>query len=562
MIKKYSVYFGIFLLGIGVGYFIINKSLPIDTKSNNNSIGASFTCSMHPAINTKEPGKCSICGMDLIVKTSETEDYLNSNSFNLTENAIQLSNIETMIVGKTSGKGYTTAQLSGIVSSNLQTNSIQTTLFDGRLDKLEINYIGKNVSKGQQIGVMYSPEMYAAQDKLLTSASYKESHEKLFNAARNTLGLWKMTDKQIEEVLRTGKPLMNFPLYADVSGTVTEIIAQEGKYFKQGDPLYKLSNLGTVWAIFDVYENQISQIKVGQEISISSPSIKGETFKSTIVFIDPILDSAKRTVSIRAVLNNRSQKFKPGMFVKGIVKMISSNNEAIRVPSTAVLWTGKRSIVYVKTYIDQPVFELREVTLGNIFPDGDYEILEGLYLGEEIVTNGTFTVDAAAQLLGKKSMMSTSSTEENNQFTDLNDFNKAKNIDFDYANLLYLYEVLKNYFVDSNSKNVAEAADSMNKFLRANNLKKNEFENIKIELKKIAASKNIEKQRYSFKILSNDLLKILPKKMSIKEPLYIQYCPMADKNKGAYWLSFTKEIRNPYYGDKMLNCGSITETLN
>lgn len=561
MNKKYIIYIGIFLFGIGVGYFIISTPQNNDTKPKTDTNKTAFTCAMHPDINTLDPGKCSICGMDLIEKSSSADAYVSSNSFKLTENAIQLANIETMIVEKTLGTGNYTTQLAGIIASNQQTNSVQTTLFDGRIDKLAINYIGKYVSKGQQIGVIYSPELYAAQDKLLTSASYKDSHEKLYNAARNTLGLWKMTDKQIEEVLSTGKPLMNFPLYADVSGTVTEIIAQEGKYFKQGDPLYKLSDLGTVWAIFDVYENQIAEIKVGQEISISSPSFKGETFKSSIAFIDPIFDSNKRTVSLRAVLNNRTQNFKLGMFVKGIVKMASANSAVLKVPSSAVLWTGKRSIVYVKTFSDQPIFELREVTLGNKLPDGDYEILEGLAIGEEIVVNGTFTVDAAAQLLGKKSMMSVSYTENNNQSAALNDLKVAKNIDFDYAKLIKLYEVLKDYLVESNSKNVGVAAVDLKAFLNSNS-QENEFRNIKIELEKIRTSKNIDKQRYSFKILSNNLLKILPKKMSIQGPLYLQYCPMADQNKGAYWLSSIKEIRNPYFGDKMLNCGSITDTLN
>jgi Cu(I)/Ag(I) efflux system membrane fusion protein len=199
--------------------------------------------------------------------------------------------------------------------------------------------------------------------------------------------------------------LENFPVYATVSGTVSEKLVEQGDYIKQGQPLLKIAKLNTVWANFDVYENQIDLFKKGQEVAITANAYPNKEFKGKVSFIDPILDIRTRTVKLRVVLNNTKDELKPGMFVEGNIAGVSSTKEQLlSIPSTAVLWTGERSVIYLKSKADEPVFEMREVQLGNQIGN-TYEVLEGLSIGNEIVTHGTFTVDAAAQLQGKKSMM-------------------------------------------------------------------------------------------------------------------------------------------------------------
>ena len=167
----------------------------------------------------------------------------------------------------------------------------------------------------------------------------------------------------------------------------------------------KIADLNSVWANFDVYENQIDLFKKGQTISITTNADPNKTYVGKVSFIDPVLNSRTRTLTLRAILNNVDNIFKPGMFIEGKIEGIKASNEqSLIVPSTAILWTGERSVVYIKSNPDQPVFEMREVTLRNKVGD-NYEVTQGLVNGDEIVTNGTFTVDAAAQLRGKKSMM-------------------------------------------------------------------------------------------------------------------------------------------------------------
>ena len=255
------------------------------------------------------------------------------------------------------------------------------------------------------MATIYSPELVSAQQELITASSLKESQPELYKAVRNKLKLWKLSDKQIEQIEKSSKVQENFPVYANVSGTVSEIMVEAGDYVKKGSPLFKIANLGTVWAVFDTYENQVSLLKEGQNIDIVTKSYPDKTFNAKISFINPVLNSSTRTIEVRAVLQNPKGQLKPGMFVAGTLALASDKKDnTMVIPESAVLWTGERSVVYIKTSLENPTFEMREIKIGDAV-NGGYIVLSGLESGDEIVTNGTFTVDAAAQLKGKKSMM-------------------------------------------------------------------------------------------------------------------------------------------------------------
>jgi len=182
-------------------------------------------------------------------------------------------------------------------------------------------------------------------------------------------------------------------------------MVEEGNHIMKGEVLLKVANLTTVWAEFDLYENQISLVEIGQKIQIKTNAYPNKQFDAEVSFIDPILNTTTRTVRVRAVIENNDALFKPGMFVEGMISNIGGFSKSeIVIPKSAILWTGERSVVYVKVQSDQAVFEMREVLLGRA-KGSSYLIVDGLESGEEIVTHGTFTVDAVAQLQGKKSMM-------------------------------------------------------------------------------------------------------------------------------------------------------------
>ncbi|NNE78494.1 MAG: efflux RND transporter periplasmic adaptor subunit, partial [Pricia sp.] len=427
---------------------------------------------------------------------------------------------------------------------------------------------------------------------LLTAASLKESQPALYKAVRNKLKLWKLSEKQINSIEESGQVQENFPVYATVSGTVTEKMVEEGDYVKQGQPLYKIANLNSVWAVFDAYENQIASLKTGQEIKLTTNAYPNKEFMAKVSFVDPLLNSATRTVMVRAVLNNSEDLLKPGMFVEGRIDMQGErSDEVINVPSTAVMWTGERSVVYVKTNPNEPIFEMREVTLGNTNGES-FTILSGLESGDEIVTNGTFTVDAAAQLQGKKSMMNAEggktmtgheghlgmqpeSGETPNPTVDHTKMNQRLKVSNKFQGQLKKvfegYILIKDALVADNAGKAQSSAKEIGESLAKVDMKLLEDEKahnhwmtlqkeIKASANAVANASEIAEQREHFKHLSAHMISSI-QLFGIDQTVYTNYCPMADSNKGAYWLSLEKEIRNPYYGEAMLTCGEVKATL-
>lgn len=391
------------------GYLIFgnnsNKGL-VDEHDHSKEITESqmWTCSMDPQVMQPEPGSCPICGMDLIPAEAKTNG-LSINEFKLTKDAMALANIRTIKVGMVAS-GDNVLKLSGKIKENEKAMETQASYFAGRIEKLFVNFEGEQVRSGQQLATIYSPELVSAQQELITAAGLKESQPDLYRAVRNKLKLWKLSEEQIRQIENSGQVRENFPVYANVSGTVTEIMVKAGDYVEQGSPLFKIANLNTVWAVFDAYENQVSLLKEGQKIEIVAKAYPDTKFDAKISFIDPVMNSTTRTIEVRTVLQNTDSQLKPGMFVTGMVGLTSKmKDDMIVIPESAVLWTGERSVVYIRTDSENPIFEMREISLGDAI-NGGYVVLSGLENGDEIVTNGTFTVDAAAQLQGKKSMMS------------------------------------------------------------------------------------------------------------------------------------------------------------
>ena len=271
---------------------------------------------------------------------------------------------------------------------------------------------------------------------------------------------------------------------------------------------------------------------------------------------------------VRADLANPDGLLKPGMFVEGFVKEASTYNKSqIIIPSSAVLWTGKRSVVYVKTDVNSPVFEMREVTLGLSINDM-YFVTSGLSEGETIVTNGAFTVDAAAQLNGKKSMMNQSVNNDN--VTKVPKVDVTESFQTSLQLIFKSYIDLKNALVNDDPAKVQNAAKTLSS--RLNSVSddtvsqtKKEWFKLKIAIqqasKKIYNTEQLSDQREVFIVLSVNMTTVV-ERYGVGQTVYSQYCPMADNNRGASWLSLEESIRNPYFGQSMLKCGSVMSILN
>ena len=549
------------LIGLFAGWLLFgttsnssseNKTSKEEKHSLEEHSSEIWTCSMHPQVRQQEPGDCPICGMDLIPAESSATG-LAPNEFKMTENAMALANIQTTVIGEMSSSN-SSIELSGKIKANDDKAATQPAHFNGRVDQLYVTSVGETVRKGQAVAKIYSPELVAGQQELITAYRIKDAQPQLYNAVKNKFMNWMIPQSQLAEVLKTGIPKPSFTIYAQVSGVVTELMVNKGSHVMDGQPIFKVANLSTVWAEFDAYETTIQDIKEGQDISVVVKAFPNKTFNAKVSFIDPILNTSTRTVRVRATLNNKEDLLKPGMFVTGTIKLDTDNNTQITVPKSAVLWTGEQSLVYIKTTTTSPTFIMRNVTLGRTVND-NYEIQSGLKIGDEVVTNGTFTVDAAAQLQGKQSMM--------NPTTGSGTMNQQQE-DSSYLNdVMIKYIVLKDALVNSDTKAAHQASNNLLKSIRNTEELKDAsaLKALETTTQNFIKAETLAQQRSAFVGLSKNLIKISKGFSSQNTTYYIQECPMANNNNGAQWLALEKGIKNPYFGEEMLDCGSVIGRL-
>lgn len=397
--------------GLVIGWLFFHSPGKVEEKhepASQNIRTTLWTCSMHPQIRKPAPGKCPICGMDLI-PLNINNPVVDSGAVHLTREAAQLANVLTSVV--TRQKAIKEVRLYGKVQADERLLQNQVAHIPGRIDKLFLNFTGETVEKGQTLVLIYSPELVMAQQELLEAAKTKQSEPQIYEAAKEKLRLWMLMDRQISSIENSGNVQTTFEVVSNTTGIVTERRVNTGDHVSQGTVLYEIADLSNLWVMFDAYESDLAFLNTGDKLDFKIQAMPGETYTGKIIFIDPVLDPVTRVSKVRVEISNPSGKLKPGMFATGIVQAdLSAYKDKIVIPRSAVLWTGKRSIVYVKQPgSDEPVFNIREIGLGPMLGNS-YIVEDGLSEGEEIVTQGTFSVDASAQLEGKPSMMNPSGT--------------------------------------------------------------------------------------------------------------------------------------------------------
>ena len=394
------------LVGLFLGWLFFHSPKAVKDEHNHSAAETKkqlWTCAMHPQIRLDHPGKCPICGMELI-PLQNAGVKVDSNAVHFSKEAMELANVATSIVSRQ--KPLKEVRLYGKVQADERLLQNQVAHVGGRIERLMLNFTGELVRKGQLLALIYSPDLITAQQELLEAAKSKQTQPEIYEAAMEKLMQWMLTEKQIAQVERSGRVKTNFEVYSNTSGIVTAKRVNTGDHVSEGAVLFEVANLSNVWVLFDAYESDLPFLKVGNTISFSLQALPGTNFSANIRFIDPVIDPVNRVAKVRVEVSNAGGKLKPEMFATGVVKAnLNEFKDKLVIPRSAVLWTGKRSIVYVKQPgVDGLNFKMREIDLGPMLGNS-YVVLGGLKEGEEIVTDGTFSVDAAAQLAGKPSMM-------------------------------------------------------------------------------------------------------------------------------------------------------------
>ena len=321
-------------------------------------------------------------------------------------------------------------QLIGVKTAVVQVKSIRQTIrtvgrieydekklatinvkFESWIEKLHVDYVGKQVRKGDPLAEIYSPELFATQQEFINLVKWKgrnsevkdetinkmlsRDSDAILEATKQRLRLWDISDEQIKAIAESGKPMRTLTIYSPVNGTVILKTAIQGMRVMPGEKLFDIADLSTVWIVSDIYEYELPLIRTGDTAKITMSYFPGKEFTAVIDYVYPVLASETRTAKVRFSIPNPGRQLKPQMFTNVEIKV--GMGKRLVVPEDAVIDTGMRQLVYVDK--GEGIFEPREVVVG-LRSDGMVEILKGLKAKERVATAATFLIDSEARLKG------------------------------------------------------------------------------------------------------------------------------------------------------------------
>lgn len=433
--KTQNIIIGILIVIIAVlSYLWLSSSGGNAVTANGNSSPAAqkdkkvlyWRAPMNPNEVYEHPGKSKM-GMDLV---PVYEDEASGGGVVSISGTVQQNmNVKTAVVEKK----YLSSQVvtNGILQTDEQKEYIVTTKVSGWIEKLYVNYTGQNVKKGQKLIDIYSPELVAAQQELITALSYgaavMNSGDKsiagsgkdlIANSVRK-LELLDVPDSEIKRIENTKEIKKYITLYAPFDGTVIHKNITEGQKIGAGTELLKIANLNNLWLVADIYEYELPKIKLGAPADITFTFLPGKTFKSKISFIYPTLDNKTRTVKVRFNMPNYDGQLKPSMFANIVINGKNLGDYPV-IPEQAVLRTGQKDIVILS--LGEGKFKPVEVKLGN-YSEGEYQVLQGLEAGDTIVTSAQFLIDSESNL---KAALSQFSSDKKDTMKDMSNMNEQK----------------------------------------------------------------------------------------------------------------------------------------
>jgi Cu(I)/Ag(I) efflux system membrane fusion protein len=374
-----------------------------------------FYCPMHPQIRSPEPGDCPICHMNLEPIPAERRSDAPPTA---TPSSMSPAPHDLMAVSMSAEK----QQAIGIASSAVMSQSLGGSLrvpgvvnapetglaqvrvrAAGFVEKVAVSQTGVRVTRGQTLAWIYSPEIYRAQEEFLAATRWNAAPAPsgapaspaadIAVAAQRGLELLGLENADLEELVRTGRPMRELPIRAPSSGYVTRFNAVLGFRADPETVLYELADLSTVWVVASVHERDIESVRAGTTARFAVTGQLTAPIAARVELVEPQLDENTRTSRVRLAVRNRKFLLRPGQF--GEVTFDLPAAQGLFVPRDAVIHTGEHQYVYVVNGGER--FEPRNVRTGTQV-EASIQVVEGLAAGERVVTRGSFMLDSESRL--------------------------------------------------------------------------------------------------------------------------------------------------------------------
>ena len=579
-----------------------------------------YICPMMCTPPSTEPGRCPVCAMELVEAISGGGG--DGISVTIEPSARRLVGIQTAM----SKMGQVTRTIRTIGSIDFDESRLSTisAYIDGRLEKMYADYVGVEVNKGDDLALIYSPQLYSAQTEFVTSldsstsSRFQIGDSNLQEMARENLSELGMTAEQIEELQKSRKPQSRIRIKSPQSGTVIEKTAVEGDYVKTGQKLYRIADLSSVWLMLDLFPDDAATVRFGQQVEAEIQSMPGEVFTGRVAFIDPTVNKRTRTVRVRVEIMNFDGKLRPGDYstARIIVPAIPTElvydpalagkyispmhpqvirdepgdcplcdmelvptsqlgyaakplpqQRVVTVPRDSVLLTGDSGVIYVET--EPGRFEIRRVTVGPM-NDDEAVIIEGLAAGETVATGGNFLIDSQMQLAGNPSLMDPTKAPSHSpgplelpESQPVLLAGEAAQV-FDRAYDAY-FEIQCAMAADMTPPPVAlnTLLDSLARLEMSAEVPDDAQKQLaKARRAALRMDGSLETAREAYRGVSHGMLRaaVIARGPKTAKALTHYYCPMVPGG-GGDWMQPGGELANPYWGDEMLRCGEVVRDM-